>query len=103
MESLAWIVLLALMLAAVHVVVAVYLYRSAGSDNAATTAGAFVDRREERSRPAATARTESGGVPCPACGVTNDPSFRFCRRCVSDLSGGGPAAGGPESTGKLGS
>ena len=26
-------------------------------------------------------------VTCPACGVENDPEFRYCRDCVAELPG----------------
>ncbi|NJN66101.1 MAG: FHA domain-containing protein [Chloroflexaceae bacterium] len=38
-------------------------------------------------------------ITCPICGVTNDPSNRFCDQCGARLdaarAGGGPAAGSP--------
>lgn len=29
-------------------------------------------------------------IQCPGCGTPNDPSFRFCCRCIADLSEGAP-------------
>lgn len=28
------------------------------------------------------------GVTCPSCGETNEPDYRFCRQCVSELPTG---------------
>ena len=109
MEDLVTLGAVGLLLLGVHAIFAVYLYRSllAGRD------------RPERLDDTV-ARGESGGEPdaavaeflfpeepnasepsmlrCPACGAPNDPSFRFCRRCVSDLTESptphGNAAGG---------
>lgn len=30
------------------------------------------------------------GVPCPHCGVANDPTYTFCRNCVGELVGERP-------------
>ncbi len=110
-----------------HAALAVYLYRSLSDPTAGATENAPEGRRrsdgpsraseDERGPsqsggpsqfteggPEATAPEADGtGSPseatyCPVCGVPNDPGFRFCRRCVSELSGGGRAGGPPDHT-----
>lgn len=34
------------------------------------------------------------GLECTACRATNQPEYRYCRRCVSRLPGEHPALGG---------
>ncbi|HKL29004.1 MAG TPA: zinc ribbon domain-containing protein [Natrialbaceae archaeon] len=31
-------------------------------------------------------RVEGATIECSECGAPNDPEYRFCRRCVADLS-----------------
>lgn len=41
------------------------------------------------------------GVACPDCGARNEPAFRFCRGCATELPGRGVAgAGGESATGR---
>ena len=44
-------------------------------------------RRSERSSDPSETPTEMDGIACPACGVENEPGYRFCRACISDLPG----------------
>ena len=102
MESLALVGLLAALLVILHVAVAAYLYRVALSGDARPADGdPTADDRptppEDRRFDDADART-----PCPTCGTPNDPSYRFCRRCVADLSGQRATADGV-AAGRLGS
>lgn len=50
-------------------------------------------QQQESTAPNAQADSEAGenGVVCPSCGESNDPTFRYCRTCVTEL----PAAVGP--------
>lgn len=53
---------------------------------------AYIARRDSRPLTAATdveerALTEER-VECQHCGVTNEPEYRFCRQCVSELPRG---------------
>lgn len=42
----------------------------------------------DSNRGASDANAGGETIPCPICGTPNDPAFRFCRRCVSDLTDG---------------
>ena len=89
MDDLLWLGAAAALFVLLHVAVAAYLYRSAadGPDHA----GEYIPEQADE-RPTGPADER---VPCPTCGVPNDPSYRFCRRCVADLSAGlSPSAGG---------
>lgn len=91
MEGLGWLVAATVLFVAVHIVIAVYLYRKGNRKAEATAA------------PTDSADEPPDQVTCPTCGTPNAPGFRYCRRCVSDLSGGGtpdnkrPAAEQPGS------
>lgn len=61
-------------LAAVQFVVFWYLYRQ--SDIATATSG-------ERS----TAGGSESAIFCPDCGASNEPTFRYCQYCVTELPG----------------
>jgi hypothetical protein len=54
---------------------------------------AYVMGRDSRRSTAATdGETEyrtGEMVDCPHCGETNEPEYRFCRQCVSELPTGG--------------
>jgi hypothetical protein len=89
---------IAALLVGVHAVFAMYLYRVLSAEREQTEAPTD---SVERIGSAATDEPPSAGpqpdpersgsrptVPCPICGTSNDPSFQFCRQCVSDLSGG---------------
>jgi hypothetical protein len=70
----------------VHVAVPASLYRAAASTDP-DPAGENVlesdgDERQVADRPAG---GSDDPVPCPSCGVPNDPGYRICRRCVADL------------------
>ncbi|OLF17612.1 zinc ribbon domain-containing protein [Actinophytocola xanthii] len=49
--------------------------------------GPVLPGRPEARRPLPTAAEEAtvAGPPCPACGTTNPPGRRFCRRCATPL------------------
>ena len=96
MES---IIVLTVLLFIFHLVIIVYLYRSISAKNDAEREGANVGPLERStnammpSEPSDAAESESGSaastmVSCSVCGAPNDPSFQFCRHCVSDLSSG---------------
>ena len=98
MESLAFVAAMAAVLVVLHVVVAAYLYRVALSGDGLE---ALRDAEDAESASPAAARADAGRdtIPCPVCGAPNDPTYRFCRRCVADLSGTGRAG---EVAGRLG-
>ena len=102
MESLALVVLLALLLVVLHVAVAAYLYRTALSVDDRRADGE--PTAEERATPPADSRPDDADetTACPTCGAPNDPSYRYCRRCVADLSGTRSTANGV-AAGRLGS
>ncbi len=87
-----------------HVAVAAYLYRAAAAGEA-DPASEYVPARDGDER---TVANRAGGaaddrVPCPTCGVPNDPSYRFCRRCVADLQRSVTSATGSDGRKRLGS
>lgn len=87
MESLAFIAAVAALLVVLHVVVAGYVYRVAHSgDGRLFAREASSDERAVQSTEG-TLDERDDSVSCPTCGAPNDPSYRFCRRCVADLSG----------------
>lgn len=109
MEELVTLGVVGLILLGVHAIFAVYLYRSLIAERDRTERfGDTFARGESVSEPDFTASEtssseepnggESSTLRCPSCGASNDPAFRFCRRCVSDLSESstpyGAAAGG---------
>jgi hypothetical protein len=102
MESLVLVALLAALLAVLHAAVAAYLYRSTlERDGRRSTGEATAD---ERGMPPVDGHPDEAveTTACSTCGAPNDPSYRFCRRCVADLSGGGATADGV-AVGRLGS
>lgn len=96
MEQLVTAVAIAALLVVVHAVFAVSLYRIlSGERRRDATPGDPIDRFRSAA-PDDTPRTkpepdpedaDQSTVVCPTCGAQNDPSFQFCRRCVSQLSG----------------
>ncbi|MFC6975362.1 zinc ribbon domain-containing protein [Halomicroarcula sp. GCM10025709] len=66
------------LLVGIHVLTMLYAYRS--RDEVATAA---TQSEAEPDRPL---EASDERVNCPQCGTTNDPSYRFCRTCVADLS-----------------
>ena len=97
MDDLLWLGAAAALFVLLHVAVAAYLYRSAadGPDHA----GEYIPAQADE-RPTSPADER---VPCPTCGVPNDPSYRFCRRCVADLSAGLSSSAGGDGGKRLGS
>jgi hypothetical protein len=102
MATLELIVLIAPLLVVLHVTVAAYLYRVVLSGDAPAP---FLDPEAGQWVPEATdgvdgsdgSETPDDSVSCPTCETANDPSYRFCRQCVGDLTGrrrvnGGAAA-----------
>jgi hypothetical protein len=86
MEDLLWFAAAGILFVLLHVAVATCLYRVAGATDA-DPVGEYLpasdgDERTVANRPDGDSEDR---VPCPTCGVPNDPSFRFCRRCVADL------------------
>lgn len=47
-------------------------------------------RRSDRAPDAAAASGGGERVACRECGAENDPVYRFCRQCVSELPGPSP-------------
>lgn len=102
MESLAFVAAVAVLLVVLHAVVAAYVYRVANSGD-----GKLFEREASPDQRAVRPTAEPSEVPddsvsCPTCGVPNDPSYRFCRLCVADLSGK-QRASAEVAAGRLGS
>lgn len=92
MES---ILVLTALLFVFHLVIIVYLYRSISAKGTDENEGERFDSFErisnsissgDSSTPNERGEDFPGMVSCQVCGVPNDPSFRFCRHCVSELS-----------------
>lgn len=100
MGQLVWLIVLAALLFGLHVTVVVYLYRTATTDGPSQAAEEPTVHHEQSAH-----LDDRGGpqsVSCPTCGMPNDPSYRFCRSCVSDLSSRPSATDGPSGTDRLG-
>ena len=104
MEDLVWFAAAGVLFVLLHVAVAAYLYRAAASGDP-DPAGEYLPARDADERTVSN-RAASGTddrVPCPSCGVPNDPRYRFCRRCVADLQASVTAATGGNGRKRLGS
>ncbi|WP_254837609.1 zinc ribbon domain-containing protein [Natronomonas marina] len=99
MEGLLWLGAAATLFVLLHVAVAAYLYRAASASEG-ESASEYVPRQESGERAPGTGEDR---VACPTCGAPNDPSYRFCRRCIADLSSGVTSATGPDGRKQLGS
>lgn len=98
MEQLVTAVAIAALLVVVHAVFAVYFYRALSAERETDDSPADAIDQFRSVASDETPRTEpepepdldgagQSAVVCPTCGAQNDPSFQFCRRCVSQLSG----------------
>jgi hypothetical protein len=92
MDHTPWYLAAALGFVVLHVVVAAYLYRRASA--AEEPVGPDGPRRPD---PGQSSREER--IPCSVCGASNDPTYRFCWRCISDLTAAG-TPGNRRDTGK---
>jgi len=95
MDELVTVGAIVVLLVVIHSVFAVYLYRAFSTRNesdvprAVEHSGPTSEPRPDgnTARPSTPAGTgDRSTVRCPVCGVSNDPSFQYCRRCVSALS-----------------
>lgn len=105
MDELLTVGAIAVLFMLIHLAFAAYLYRSLSADRdggGTTEPTEAVDSGGEPpvDDPVSGTSTvdsadteESSTVPCPTCGTPNDPSFQFCRQCVSDLSDRTSASG----------
>jgi hypothetical protein len=66
------------LLVGIHVLTMLYAYRSRDEGATATT--------EPDAEQPTLADPDDDRINCPQCGTTNDPTYRFCRTCVADLS-----------------
>ncbi|WP_178917045.1 hypothetical protein [Natronomonas gomsonensis] len=99
MNTLVWLLLGVAALIAVHMSLLLYLYRETVTDSSGQSQTADPATNHEREpRAEGPDRTV-----CPTCGAPNDPTYRFCRRCISDLSAGKTTASGDGPTERLGS
>jgi hypothetical protein len=109
MDSIAWLAVVATLLVILHVAVAAYLYRRGASNTPTGTdelrSPAVTREPSDPTRTISDDASERGTdhVPCPTCGTPNDPSYRFCRRCIADLTGSGRAGDSAEPGKRLGS
>jgi uncharacterized paraquat-inducible protein A len=100
MEQLVWLVALAALLFGLHAAVVVYLYRKATDSIDPTD---LLESPGEDLPPVdETTGRDDEHIACPTCGAPNDPSYRFCRRCISDLSGRSAGNTGANAADRLG-
>lgn len=74
---------IALALVGIQLVVLLYLHYRRPDDEPTATATA----RESEDGLADRPNEDDAVVECGGCGARNDPGYRYCRRCVADLSG----------------
>jgi hypothetical protein len=75
---------IAIALVGIQLVALLYLYhRTDGDPSGAATA------EEPEGEPVDRPDGGDAVVECGDCGAENDTNYRYCRRCVADLSGGG--------------
>lgn len=100
MEELVTLAALVVLLLGIHIAFAVYLYRSLSAERDNEESTGLESVGEPKATAANSTPTEGSEaddrstLTCPICGVPNDPSFQFCRRCVSDLSDHSTSQGG---------
>lgn len=91
MQELVTVGVIAALFVGIHLAFAVYLYRTLSDRQ---QGGSATDRLESGAETppmgdeglSSSVRDDRQTVPCPACGAPNDPSFQFCRRCITHLS-----------------
>lgn len=104
MDPLVWFVVVAAVLVVLHVGIAAYLYRSVTAETSVGSADEYLPVQSTESGEHDPGPDLDGDlVACGSCGTPNDPSYRFCRQCVADLTSGGGGMAGPGSTERLGS
>lgn len=86
MESLAFMAVAALLLVGLHLVVAAYLYRVALAGEASAFDAGTAPKEQTETPTEEWLEEGDETMRCPTCGAPNDPSYRFCRRCVADLT-----------------
>lgn len=86
MGPLGWVVALIFLVTAIQLVVYLYFGGRRGSSafEVYSTDGPSVTTAAEPSM-AQSSGDRREGRRCPACGAVNDPSFTFCRDCISRI------------------
>lgn len=97
--ELLWLGAAATLFVLLHVAIAAYLYRAASPDGG-EAGSEYLPADDVEPQPAGSTDER---IPCPTCGTPNDPSYRFCRRCIADLSSSVTAGGAPDGGKRLGS
>lgn len=93
MDDLVTVAVVALLVVAIHVAFAVYLYRSLAGSRSDPSPAIRPDTGGTAGNDEAAGNEADTTVRCPTCGTPNDGRFQFCRRCVSDLSDSGEPRG----------
>ncbi|MFB6176975.1 MAG: hypothetical protein ABEI99_07520 [Halobaculum sp.] len=60
-------------------------WSSSGTRSHGTDSGAEADRPTRQRRSVGASDQDEIVIRCPGCGTENDPDYRFCRQCVSEL------------------
>jgi uncharacterized paraquat-inducible protein A len=76
-----WLYAAIALLVGLHVLTMLYAYRSQGEPAAAIT------QQDSETPPSPSDSENDESVHCPHCGEMNERDYRFCKRCVADLSG----------------
>jgi len=76
-----WLYAAIALLVGLHVLTMLYAYRSQGEPAASAT------QQETEPTPAPSDSESDERVRCQHCGANNERDYRFCKRCVADLSG----------------
>jgi len=105
--ELLWLGAAAVLFVLLHAAVAAYLYRTTAS-NQPESVSEYVPPRDADGRPPVSGDEPPSGaadrrIPCQTCGTPNDPSYRFCRRCVANLESRVSSAASADGREQLGS
>lgn len=83
MEPIVWIAVASVVLVVLHLSIVGYLYRKGLEEaNVQSDPGPAQSRVDSVEQ----AEVDEDLVHCRTCGTANEPGYRYCRSCVSELS-----------------
>ncbi|MES3518313.1 MAG: hypothetical protein PPP58_11695 [Natronomonas sp.] len=106
MDSVALIIAFAAVFALVHLLLIGYLYRKGKVADGVPSVEEAIDTDPDVGFDSDVEPTETGGIEagdeirCSTCGCPNDPSYQFCKQCVSELGPEMPMGGADGGTGR---